>query len=180
MANPSLLFPHSYPAVYIVCFFPNSLSRWLWFEGFNTPYQFTLFASTLFALSGTFNVILFFLTRPELVVGSKANDTEEEALPLHQRRDSAGRGTGKLGHLPDRPYTDFPAEQPDFNPAMLTNHGGFRGSPSSVTVPLPSRGSRISSLPTGTYHPARQDPYARSKESASLFEEEEDYGRLPG
>ena len=179
MSNPALI-SHSYPAVYIVCVLPNSLSRWLWFEGFNTPYQFTFFASTLFALSGTFNVILFFLTRPELVVGSKTDDVEEEAVPLHQRRDSAGRKTGKFGHLPERPYTDLPVEQSDFNPATLANQGGggFLSSPSSVTVALPSRGSHI--LPTAIYHPSRQDAYSWSKESASLFEQEEDYGHLPG
>jgi hypothetical protein len=62
----SLLF---YPAVYIFCVFPNTLSRWLYFTNglkHTPPYQFTLFASSIYGLSGMFNLILFFLTRPKV------------------------------------------------------------------------------------------------------------------
>jgi len=48
---------------------PNTLSRWLEFFGTKPPHQFSLFANTIFALSGLFNLILFVLTRPHVVLG---------------------------------------------------------------------------------------------------------------
>lgn len=94
MAN-LLLF---YPAVYIICVFPNSLSRWLSFtettdatDTGGVPFQYTLFASALFAFSGLFNVILYFSTRPEYAVGPSAEHTTVTAtLPT----------TANTGHLP--------------------------------------------------------------------------------
>jgi len=83
----SLLF---YPAVFICCFFPNTLSRWLYFTdkpNNSPPYQFTLFASSIYALSGVFNLILFFLTRPKIVVGHP-KCSKETVLPIHRRHDS--------------------------------------------------------------------------------------------
>lgn len=81
----SLLF---YPAVYIFCVFPNTLSRWLYFTNrlnHPPPYQFTLFASSIYGLSGMFNLILFFLTRPTVVVGPASTGV---VLPIHRRPDS--------------------------------------------------------------------------------------------
>jgi len=59
----------SYPLVFIVCILPNTISRWLQFGGTKPPHQFSLFANTVFALSGAFNLILFILTRPRVVLG---------------------------------------------------------------------------------------------------------------
>jgi len=85
----SMLF---YPAVFIFCFLPNSLARWLYFENPNKPpppYQFTLFASSIYGLSGLFNLMLFLLTRPKVVVGSPVSPTKDTAvLPIHVRHDS--------------------------------------------------------------------------------------------
>lgn len=55
---------------YLICITPLSVARWLFFFGHNVKYQGTFFATTLFSLSGTFNAILFFFTRPDLVVDS--------------------------------------------------------------------------------------------------------------
>jgi len=84
----SLLF---YPAVFIFCFLPNTVARWLYFENPNklpTPYQFAFFGSSIYGLSGLFNLILFLLTRPKVVVGSPVSPTKDTAvLPIHVRHD---------------------------------------------------------------------------------------------
>ena len=52
------------------CVLPNTLARWLYFTDSNPPpYQFTLFASTIYGLSGVFDLVLLILTRPKMVVG---------------------------------------------------------------------------------------------------------------
>jgi len=91
VANSMLL----YPAVYILCFLPNTLSRWLYFEDLNKklalpPYQFTLFASSIYGLSGLFNLILFLITRPKVVVGHPVSPTKDAAVlpgPIHVRHN---------------------------------------------------------------------------------------------
>jgi len=67
-----------YPIVSIICILPTSFSRWLYFTGFEVPYKFALFSSTLFSCCGIFDAILFFLTRPDLVAGT----ADVESLPL--------------------------------------------------------------------------------------------------
>ncbi|CAA7260692.1 unnamed protein product [Cyclocybe aegerita] len=176
-----------YPAVYIFSFFPNSLARWLFFSGYETPYQFSLFASTVYSLSGMFNLILFFVTRPALVVGP--NVTFEETLPLSQaiHRKSSSRGTKRLGHLPDIHYDASPdvdiekrSDGPDFDPRMFTDKNNLSYSPASrygslpTPTPPPGRGNTIEYLSVD-----RNGSYQRSKGSSSLTEEE-DYGHLPG
>ncbi|RXW14079.1 hypothetical protein EST38_g11773 [Candolleomyces aberdarensis] len=72
-----------YPAVYIICVFPIALARWLKFgrRNYEPPYQVTLFASTLFALSGLFNVILYFFLRRKFTVGASAPSVPPGPLP---------------------------------------------------------------------------------------------------
>jgi len=84
------------PLFSFFCFFPNTLARWLFFtENSNKPpppYQFTLFGSFIYGLSGVFNLILFLLTRPKIVVGRSVGLTKESAaLPSHSRHDSQKR-----------------------------------------------------------------------------------------
>jgi len=161
--------------VYIVCVLPNSVSRWLAFRHATSdgnmpsfpPYQFTLFANTILALSGMFNVILFFATRPELIV-SPTFTIDSEQLP---RSDEPNN----FGYLPHRQSTGlFPnveetSPQFDWTPSDL-----FHASPLTVQTSLPSR--RSGSI-TG-YAPLERGEYRRSKGS-SLQGQEEDYGHLP-
>ncbi|KAF8971222.1 hypothetical protein BDZ97DRAFT_1914223 [Flammula alnicola] len=174
-----------YPALYIFCVFPNSLSRWLTFRGFNTPYQFTLFANSLYGLSGMLNVILFFITRPELVVGPSVVIVEDEELSFHHRKEPSGRSGHKFGHLPERDNNDLQLDevkwpqnsQQTVDARMLPDHA-TRTSPLRLNASLPSSGNFAV---TSSYLPAERDTYTRlSRESPSLIEEEEDYGRLPG
>lgn len=92
VANSLLL----YPAVYIFCVFPNSLSRWLYFTNglkHPVPYEFSLFASSLYGLSGMLNLVVFLLTRPKVVMGhSLPSSLKDVAVsPIHRPRgnDSA-------------------------------------------------------------------------------------------
>jgi len=98
----SLLF---YPAVYIFCVFPNTLSRWLYFTNglrHPPPYQFTLFASSIYGLSGVFNLILFFFTRPTVVMGHSVTPNDI-ASPIHRRHDSEFARNS----LQKRPRSDY-------------------------------------------------------------------------
>jgi len=63
-----------YPAAYLLYMTPLFIIRWLAFSGIKIrlEYQITLFSRTLFSLSGVFNTILFFLTRPHLIIGPSA------------------------------------------------------------------------------------------------------------
>jgi hypothetical protein len=72
-----------YPMVYLVCITPQSFGRWFSFSGYDVPYQFTLFARTLFSLSGVFNAILFFNTRYHLLNGNSSTDKIDTVTP-HQ------------------------------------------------------------------------------------------------
>lgn len=60
-----------YPAVFVLCIVPISVARWMQFTGHKTPYQATLFGASMFGLSGMLNVVLFWVTRPELVTGPR-------------------------------------------------------------------------------------------------------------
>ncbi|PPQ98708.1 hypothetical protein CVT24_003416 [Panaeolus cyanescens] len=87
-----------YPLVYIICVIPNSACRWAAFQGASVPYQLTLAANSIYNLSGTLNLVLFLVTRPQLVVGPAKNTTEAEAPRVTVRRSSHG-------HLADVTYS---------------------------------------------------------------------------
>jgi hypothetical protein len=95
-----------YPAVYLICITPNTLSRWLTFSGYKVPYQYTFFANTLFSLSGLLNAVLFFLTRPDLVIGPSNSPSAQEAATnsqaqsLHHKQDLSGYSSTQFGSLP--------------------------------------------------------------------------------
>ncbi|KAF5328786.1 hypothetical protein D9619_011660 [Psilocybe cf. subviscida] len=173
-----------YPAVYIFCVLPNSIARWMYFTGTNTPYQFTLFANTLFALSGTFNVLLFFITRPQLVLGPDIN-VEAEEISLSHQKDISGHSTRKLGHLPERRYGDDHASvdvhndgwgspQPDFDARVLPDHNVHRSPAGYEVSPLPRNNN-----PGATYLSTLQNRPPRSPRESSSLMENEDYGHLP-
>lgn len=108
----SCFFAYSYPAVYIFAVFPNSLSRWLSFDtSTNVPPGFTLFAASIFSLSGFFNLVLFMLTRPELVKGAPITrplDHVNAVIPSvkHDHLPS-NKHTARYGHLPSRSVQEY-------------------------------------------------------------------------
>ncbi|KIM45490.1 hypothetical protein M413DRAFT_24685 [Hebeloma cylindrosporum] len=147
-----------YPAVYIICILPNSLSRWLSFSGFNVPYQFILAANTIFSLSGMFNAILFFLTRPDLVVGPSDSPppTQDPTDPRilgqsHHHRDeteltsyssqkfgslpTGARSPGGVGGFPDNFYV-----APDLEKDYNSHSSGYLRTYNSNSRMLPAEG----------------------------------------
>jgi hypothetical protein len=92
VANSMLYFP----AIYIVCVFPNTLARWLYFSDPSPPpYLFTLFANTIYDLSGVCNLILFLITRPTFVVGSQNDATSR----IHRRDEISQHSNQKVSEF---------------------------------------------------------------------------------
>jgi len=87
--------------VYILYMTPFFVSRWLLFSGFRSPHQYTLFSSTLFSLSGMFNAILFFLTRPHLIISPAVPTPPAPAVDIHTQ-SLKSRSSENLGSLPNR------------------------------------------------------------------------------
>jgi len=73
----------SYPAVYIVCIIPNSISRWLSFTGHCPPYKIILLANILYSFSGFFNLILLYNTRPVLLFRAGYHGRETDGNAIH-------------------------------------------------------------------------------------------------
>ena len=191
-------FTFSYPLVYIICILPNSLSRWLFFSGFNVPYQFSLFANTLFSLSGLFNAILFFLTRPDLVVGPSNTSLPNQATndpriqsPQHYRSyetELTSYGSQKFGSLPTRNSpgaSDYAAPELEkgynasfrpYNDSRMLPAGGG-------SLRMPEAGSSLRASDSASHVPSNMSgerSYGdfRSMVSAPV-EEETVYGHLP-
>lgn len=105
------IFANSYPAVYIFAVAPNSLSRWLYFSGFTVPSGFTLFAASIFSLSGFFNLVLFMWTRPELVKGAPiirpSDKSSAVSPPAKHDRLPSHKHTARYGHLPSRSVQEY-------------------------------------------------------------------------
>jgi len=172
-----------YPAVYIFCFLPNTIARWLSFSGFTMPYQFTLSANTIFALSGTFNVLVFFITRPQLVLGPDIRVDAEEISLSHVDEHST-HSNRKHGYLPERRYAHMHSSegnhegwggpQPDFDAKVLFGNSVHHSPAGYEVSPLPhnhnSGAAYLSTLPN--------QPPRFPQESHSLMEND-DYGRLP-
>ncbi len=79
--------PHtSYPALYLFCIAPMSVSRWIdWSRPNYHPAAAIIFGHVVLSLSGVLNVILFSVTRPSLVAGNTASLAVSEG-------ESAGTG----------------------------------------------------------------------------------------
>ncbi|TFK21879.1 hypothetical protein FA15DRAFT_672092 [Coprinopsis marcescibilis] len=198
-----------YPAVYIFCMFPNTIARWMSFSGHTIPYQVTLFASALFAFSGMFNVILFFITRPELVVGPG----QEPASPAI---DNDTPSHAKFGHLPrteranDTIGTNVTGGNKRFEQQAsdgdlgqgFTTASAYKGqlildsqlyqSPRGAERILPHSGSSVTTSPhsptaTATFATTSGQGWsptsARPRTGGSRADEDDDnddFGRLPG
>ncbi|KAF5316909.1 hypothetical protein D9611_003638 [Ephemerocybe angulata] len=75
-----------YPVVYFVTVLPQSITRWMAFSGHKVPHQAAAFTNCLFCLSGLFNVILFFVTRPQLITGGdiEQHETKQQRHTHHR------------------------------------------------------------------------------------------------
>ena len=187
--NSLFYFTFSYPLVYIICILLNSICRQLVFSGFYVPYQFSLFANTLFSLSGLFNAILFFLTRPDLVVGVGPSDTPLPNLAStdsgiqshhHYRSDEielTSHGSQRFGSLPTR---GSPVAS-DYVAPDLEEYSAYFHQNHSRTLPEGGSSHRASGsashVPSNTMSGARSYGDFRSIVSAPV--EEETYGHLP-
>ena len=172
--------------VYLICIVPHSIVRWLFFSGHRVPYQATLFTATLFSLSGAFNAILFFFTRPDLVVGTAdVSAGAPSILEIHSANngESPSSSMGRLGSLPSRTPTSSgyisPGLEMDYlphaynsNPSAEGPNGNIHTSPNQME------------LDPGSYPPylsgERSYGGSRSKYDPALKTEEESYGHLPG
>ncbi|KAJ2919918.1 hypothetical protein MD484_g441, partial [Candolleomyces efflorescens] len=194
MAN-LLLF---YPAVYILCVLPNTLSRWLYFSGYNVPFQFTLAASSLFGFSGLFNVILYFSTRKEYAVGPSVSVTgatypstahhhgylppDKEASQISNSREDVGYELEERNYGRQQTLSYQSGPSPNANSTALSpnlilhNTSPLHQSPSSRTVPLGQ--AHGPSPPNSAGHPAGRGNTVNS--GYQLDDDENDYGRLPG
>ena len=157
-----------YPVVYLICILPYSIARWRYFSGFSVDYQITLVFSTFFSLSGLFNTILFFCTRPDLVTG------HEDTLPLAPGIDVQMQpfpDTGPIslssqnfGSLPTRsPAASDYASPEGANTNLRASPGLMESDLGIHTPPVPGERS---------YGDLRTIP-------ASPPVEEQDYGHLP-
>jgi len=175
-----------YPVVYFIPIGPYSFVRWWFFFGHRTPYQATLFTATLFSLSGTFNAILFFFTRPDLVVGTTDSSAAAPAIPDKQvanNRESPSPSSGKLGSLPSRtpassgyvsPGVEMDHIAHPYNSNFLTEgvNGNRRASPGQMESDFDSYPPYLSGERNhGDMWPKHDPAYAI---------EEESYGHLPG
>jgi hypothetical protein len=90
-----------YPAAYLLYMTPFFIIRWLAFTGIKIrlEYQINLFSRTLFSLSGVFNTVLFFLTRPHLIIGPADPPAPTPAVDI-QTQSLKGPSSENFGSLP--------------------------------------------------------------------------------
>jgi len=196
-----VFFVFSYPAVYLICVFPNTVSRWLRFTGHDIAYQFLLFANTLFNLSGFFNAILFFFTRPELVIGSSnaplpdiqvATPPDPQVQSFQYPMEKTDYGSPHSPHSPQ--LGSYPSQSPvasEFITTELLEYGYSQQGPYNSRFPLPS-GAGASTQPgllrhinsdSGTYvsgHSGRRSDFmSMASAGAASPVEEEPYIYMP-
>ena len=145
----------SYPAVYIICILPTSVSRF----GSGIPYQFTLFGSTVFSFCGLFDAILFFLTRPDLVVGT----TDSAPLPPAPVINTQSEHSGDV----ELPFTRNPTTS-DYIPLDVERGRNSQFQPYNQMLHPEDAGS------TSNRHMSPQ-----GRRQSYLGENEEEYGHLP-
>ena len=130
-----------------------SIARWIYFTGSTVTPQFTFFGSGLFSLCGLFDAILFFLTRPNLVVGS--TDSPPLAPALATNTQSEISGDVKLPFIHSPIASNYP--------------------------PLDVESGRNNQTPhpegAGTISDGHGSP--RGRRQSDLGKDEEEYGHLP-
>ena len=176
----------SYPAVNFVCIAPNSIARWFSHSGTPVPYQATLFTATLFSLSGTFNALLFFFTRPQLVVGS-ANSSlalPAPAVDIETQAFNHGEPTSpslrKFGSLPSRTPAASDDALPDFGSQFDPYNSIPLAEGTNSSIHTSPRPMEFNSGNHATYlSRERSHGDFRSKPAPPPLVEEESFGYLP-
>jgi len=105
---------HRYPIIYNFCILPNSIARWLSFTNHSVPDRIVLAANAIHALSGFFDLIVFSITRPAMVFGTR--DTPQQIHVNHCGFPSRAVARNK------RPPQTL--DTPDFSP-ISSQHDTF-------------------------------------------------------
>ncbi|KAI0276620.1 hypothetical protein BGY98DRAFT_934920 [Russula aff. rugulosa BPL654] len=77
-----------YPLAYSLVVLPLSIARWLQFSHHHVSPAVTFFASSMFHLSGAINVLLFLITRPELLLFPRPRQLDEQEVELTPQEDT--------------------------------------------------------------------------------------------
>jgi hypothetical protein len=113
----------SYPLTYSLIVLPLTVARWLLFSHHHVPSAATFFAFSTFHLSGAINVLLFLITRPELLLFPRPEELGGQEIQL----TPAPQGTG---------------------PASFSSTSKFQHSPEPTSVALGDEGPRDSATPS--------------------------------
>ena len=132
----------------------------MYFNGSNVPHQFTLFGSTLFAFCGLFDAILFFLTRPDLVIGT----TDSPALPPAPATNTQSELSGDM----ELPFTRSPTAS-DYIPLDVERGRNSQIQPYNQMLHPEGAGTTSN----------RHSTSPQSRGPSDLGEDEEEYGHLP-
>jgi hypothetical protein len=173
---------NSYPLVYFICVFPFSLTRWLAFSGRKVPHQAAAFTGCLFSLSGLFNVILFFVTRRDLITGGTLpnSNVENGGPPGTTGHDAlpSPHSPPEHGHLPfteDKQMNTYGAARPGMRGNADDYNGWHNGHDRGRSQQAESSGgARI--LPQKGQ--ASESP-ATQMTPSTLGSDEDDQGFLP-
>jgi len=168
-----------YPAVYLICILPKSIARRLHYSGYKVPYQVTFATQTFLSLSGIFDAILFYFTRPDLVVGAAYSPSPASALEL------TNTSLGELGSLPNRDLAAASDVPPDLERGCngrFESYNFTEDANSNICAICASRlriGSDLDSHATATQMSGKQS-YANFRSVPAPAPVEESHGHLPG
>ena len=129
------------------------------FTHHNPPTAFILFSNTIFALSGFFNFIVFFVTRRAMVVGAQVTGPDgDELLPVNP--PPGGFLPPGFPETYEREPPVFPAFDRQSSPqshtsSLHTRHFGTTRSLPTFDNRQPSLQNHISPLHTGQYGTSR-------------------------
>ncbi|KAI0276627.1 hypothetical protein BGY98DRAFT_919174 [Russula aff. rugulosa BPL654] len=93
-----------YPLAYSLVVLPFTIARWLQFRDHHVSSAATFFGSSMFHLSGAINVLLFLITRPELLLFPRPEQLEEQEIDLTPQDDTGAANfsdTEKSQHSPE-------------------------------------------------------------------------------
>lgn len=159
--HPLIVQPPSYPAVYLVCIAPISISRWL--DGskstqcHHSPAA-VLSSHAIFSLSGVFNVILFSFTRPSLVTGSTESLVDPRDAEVHHHQDPSEDTRQATDLSTTTPVSTSRNKTSSFSESRVENHGETAALGSPTLLP------RLQ-----TTFPVTRDTHVETR----------NYGRLP-